>query len=112
MSHFMQVEKREMNAFKKLYTLYSKFDFMNDKADEGNHYNNIWILFLTEFTLKYPTFSVKEIYDIIVKKVNNDGGIFKGYYLRKILLGYMNYVFHRVIKLYNILYYTFFIQLE
>ncbi len=82
------------------------FNFYESPVIEDGNFNEIWLMMLTEFILKYKNLSPEEIYNTILNYIRVNSERSKGKFLRNLMLGYINYCFNRVLKMYNIIYDT------
>lgn len=99
-------EKISPNLNNKLSSVINTFNFSITPVIEDGDFNEVWLMLLTEFILKYKNYSPEDIYNNMLSYIYSNGGKMPAQLLRNLMLGYINYTFNRVIKMYNIIYNT------
>lgn len=99
---FQEIDINNINS--KINKVINNLNIIESPVIEDDNFDEIWLMLFTELILKYKNSSPEEIYNNILTHINLNSGINKAGYLRKLMLGYINYCFNRVLKIYNIIY--------
>lgn len=99
-------EKINPTLTNKVSSVINTFNFSRTPVIEDGDFNEVWMMLLTEFILKYKNYSPEDIYNNILSYIYSNGGKMPSQLLRNLMLGYINYTFNRVLKMYNIIYNT------
>ena len=74
---------------------------MKNKQIEGGGYCAAWSMFFAELALKNPELTSMDLLTIITRKIGTNQG---GNYLRKVIIGYINYIYNKINKYFSTLF--------